>query len=464
MDVTTLTLSEAARLIAARQLSPLELTRACLERIARLEPRLVAFITVTADLALRQAQDAETAMQRSELRGPLHGIPIALKDLYETGGIRTTAGSSFLRDYVPEADCVAAQKLNAAGVVLLGKLNMNEWALGLTGDNVHYGSACNPWKLSHIPGGSSSGSAAALAATLCLGSLGSDTGGSIRIPASLCGIVGLKPTYGRVSLRGVIPLSSNLDHAGPMARCVRDVALLLQAIAGYDPGDPFSANVPTDDYLTMLDQGVRGWRVALVQGEFVSTADAEVLQAVYDAATVFEQLGAHITEVDLNWARDTHRLNRLMLAADAKAIHRERVQSNPQGFSAEVLARIQEADQFTAEDYALARRAQSFFRHRFAGFFVDYDILLLPTTPMPAPPRSDPEAMNKARSSMSFYTRAFNFAGVPALSVPCGFTRDGLPVGLQIVGPHWSEASVLRAGYAYEQATAWHKRQPPLTA
>ncbi|MEJ2301642.1 MAG: amidase, partial [Anaerolineales bacterium] len=249
MQLTSLTITEAAELLEKRAISPVDLTQAHLTRIQQVNPHLNCFITLTPELALQSARQAETAIQKGEYRSPLHGIPIALKDLYETAGVRATAGSKFFADYVPEHDCAAWEKLQAAGAINLGKLNLHEIALGVTNANPHFGDCHNPWALERSPGGSSGGSGAALAAELCLGSLGSDTGGSIRIPASLCGVVGLKPTYGRVSLRGVIPLSWNLDHAGPMARRVRDVAILLQIIAGYDSADPYSANLPVPDFV-----------------------------------------------------------------------------------------------------------------------------------------------------------------------------------------------------------------------
>ncbi|HEX9029097.1 MAG TPA: amidase, partial [Anaerolineales bacterium] len=268
MDTAYLTITQASELIRKGELSPVDLTQAYLERIASLDPQVNSYITITADQALEQARQAEVEIQRGQDRGPLHGIPLALKDLYETRGVRTTAGSRFFADYVPEADAATVQKLHEAGAVLLGKLNMHEIALGVTNNNPHYGPCRNPWALDRSPGGSSGGSGAALAAGLCLGSLGSDTGGSIRIPASLCGVVGLKPTTGRISGRGLIPLSRNLDHPGPMGRCVRDAALLLETLAGYDPADPYSVNIPVSDYMQTLEGGLKGMRVALASDEF----------------------------------------------------------------------------------------------------------------------------------------------------------------------------------------------------
>ncbi|RPI22167.1 MAG: amidase, partial [Chloroflexota bacterium] len=262
MELTALTLHEASTLLARSEVSPVELVSAVLGQIERLDAGLNCYITLTAESALDRARQAEAEIQRGKYLGPLHGVPVALKDLFETQGVRTTAGSKFFSEYVPEEDAAVVSRLRAGGAILLGKLNMHEIALGVTNENPHFGTCRNPWNREHLTGGSSGGSAAALSAEMCMGSLGSDTGGSIRIPASLCGVVGLKPTHGRASLRGVIPLSWNLDHAGPMGRCVRDVAYLLQAIAGYDPLDPASADWPVDDYLSLLDRGVRGWKAA----------------------------------------------------------------------------------------------------------------------------------------------------------------------------------------------------------
>src|SRR4030067_365434 len=261
MELTSLTIHAAAKLLKNKEISPVELTQAHLERIQLLDQRLNCFITLTPEIALAQARQAEVEVLRGGDKGPLHGIPLALKDLYETQGIRTTAGSTFFADYIPEEDAVAVQRLKEAGAVILGKLNMHEIALGVTNENPHYGDCCNPWDLTRISGGSSGGNATALAAGLCMGALGSDTGGSIRIPSALCGVVGLKPTYGRLSLRGVIPLSWNLDHAGPMGRCVRDEAILLQTIAGYDPEDAWSVDMPVEEYLSDLKSNFGHWRI-----------------------------------------------------------------------------------------------------------------------------------------------------------------------------------------------------------
>ncbi len=461
MNLIDLTITEAAVLLTRGEISPLELTRAHLERIQQVDGRLNSFITLTPELALQQARQAEAEMLAGTRKGPLHGIPLALKDLFETAGVRTTAGSSFWAEYVTETDAAAVQKLRAAGAVLLGKLNMHEIALGVTNENPHFGDTCNPHNLQCISGGSSGGAGAALAAGLCLGALGSDTGGSIRIPASLCGVVGLKPTRGRVSLRGVIPLSWNLDHAGPMARCVRDVALLLQAIAGYDPEDPWSEDVPVDDYLARLDDGVQGWRVALAGDEYFTTSeivDPEVAAAVQQAGQVFEGLGAQVEVVHFLNARDAAAANGLMTMADAAAFHRERMAESPQQFGPDVLGRLRRGASFTSSEYSLARRTQAVLKHQFVQFLDGqagdrpYDLLLTPATPITAPGRGSADAAERA-NLLTRFTSPFNLTGLPALAMPCGLSRSGLPLGLQIVARPWAEARLLRAAQAYEKAS-----------
>lgn len=461
MPLTSLTLLEAAQLIENREISPVELTQAHLSRIDALDPRLNAFITLTPEAALQSARQAESAIRDGRYLGPLHGIPLALKDLYETAGVRTTAGSKIFAGHVPEKDCAAWEKLQAAGAINLGKLNLHEIALGVTNNNPRFGACHNPWDLDRSPGGSSGGSGAALAAELCLGSLGSDTGGSIRIPASLCGVVGLKPTYGRVSLRGVIPLSWNLDHAGPMARRVRDVAVLLQAIAGYDPLDPYSINIPVPDFVRHMDGDVRGWRVALAQDEFFAKADEQVLTAVRKAAETFKALGAQVSEAEFPGAYEAAKANGLMTPSDAAAFYRDQLQDRPQDFGEDVRQRLQSGAAYISTEYILARRSQTVLRRQFESFFSTFDILLTPTTPVPAPLLEGPNAVEQARL-LTRFTAPFNLTGLPALSVPCGFTGDGLPMGLQIVGRPWAESKILNAGFAYEQATEWHKRRPKI--
>ena len=462
MELTRQTLAETAQLIRERQLSPVELTRACLDQIDRLNPALNCFITITAELALEQARQAEQALAKPSIQtGPLHGIPIALKDLFDTAGILTTAGSSFFFQHVPEQDAEVVRRIQQAGAILLGKLNMHEIALGVTNVNPHFGPCRNPWDSERVSGGSSGGSAVALAAGLCLGSLGSDSGGSIRIPASLCSVVGLKPTYGRVSLRGVLPLSWHTDHVGPLARTVQDVAILLSVIAGYDPHDPSSLQVPVDDYLTNLHIGVRGWRIALASGSYFDDIEPDVKSAIESAAQTFEGLGARVEPVAFPGARRAAQANGLMVTSDAAAFHRQRLESQPQGFGHDVLQRLRFGAAYTSSEYIQARRSQTVLRRQFEQFFESYDVLLTPATPVAAPLIAGPDAVEQARL-LTRFTAPFNLTGLPALSLPCGFTSQGLPIGLQIVARPWAEAALLRAAQAYEQATPWHSRTPEL--
>ncbi len=335
MDTLGLTLTEAREKILRGDTTPQELQEACLEQIKRLNPRINAFITVLEE----KASDSELMTTRKDL--PLWGLPIAVKDLYETRGIRTTAGTQFFADHIPSEDAAVVTKIKMAGAILLGKTNTHEIALGVTNINAAFGNCLNPWDTRRIPGGSSGGSAAAVASGMALGALGTDTGGSIRIPASLCGVTGLKPTYGRVSLRGIFPLSWNLDHSGPLTKCARDAAMLLQVMAGYDPDDPSSVNTPVDDYLSHIEGGVKDWKIALAVGEYIEDADSEVLAAIQEASRVFKSLGAVVEEVELPWLRDAALANALMTQADGAAFHRERLREHPERFGADVRSRLE---------------------------------------------------------------------------------------------------------------------------
>jgi aspartyl-tRNA(Asn)/glutamyl-tRNA(Gln) amidotransferase subunit A len=454
-ELTSLNIHEAAQQLKGRKISPVELVQAHLQRIEQLDKQVNAFITLTPELALQQARQAEADIMHGDYRGALHGIPLALKDLFETQGIRTTAGSTFFDEYFPEADAVVVEKLKQAGAVLLGKLNMHEIALGVTNENPHFGDCCNPWDLTRITGGSSGGNAAALAAGFCMGALGSDTGGSIRIPAALCGVVGFKPTYGRVSLRGVVPLSWNLDHAGPMARTVLDAAILLQAISGYDPLDAWSVDEPVDDYLHLPEEGIGRWKIALASGDYFSNpefVDKEIQAAVIGAAKVFEDLGAQVEAVAFPNALEAAMANGLMTPADAAAFHHQRLAENPQGFGLDVLKRLQAGAAYNSTEYSLARRMQTILRCEYNEYFKEYDLLLTPTTPITAPERGSADAVERARL-LTRFTAPFNLTGLPALSMPCGWSRAKLPIGLQIVGKAWGEAKVLAACRLYEQAS-----------
>jgi aspartyl-tRNA(Asn)/glutamyl-tRNA(Gln) amidotransferase subunit A len=460
-DISRLTISAAGQAYRRGELSPVEVTRALLARIEELNPRLNAYLTVTAESALAEAGAAEEAFRHGEARGPLQGIPIGLKDLYDVAGVRTTAGSIILADNRATGDATVTARLRAAGAVLLGKLHMHEWALGVTSINPHYGACRNPWDTSCVAGGSSGGSAAALAAGLCLGSFGSDTGGSIRIPAALCGVTGLKPTHGRVSLRGVVPLSWSLDHAGPLALTVRDVALLLQAVAGYDPEDPTSADVPVDDYLGGLERGLAGIRVLVPANHFYDSSDPEVAGLVMAAVADLARAGARVEHVELPGIEGLSAFSLTINLSDAAAYHKAHLSERPGDIGDDVLARLRMGEGKTGTEYALARQRGRQWRRKLALLLAGETLLVTPTTPVTAFPIEGAQAITAARRLTSF-TAPFNLTGLPAISVPCGYTQRGLPAGLQLIGRPWNEALVLRAAQAYESATEWHRIRPKL--
>ena len=463
-NLNSLTIPTALEALRQNKISPQDLTSASLRQIERLNPTLNAFITVINGPPETASSEREKDINHSASSARamlLSGIPIAVKDLFDTAGVRTTAGSKFFTDNIPETDAFVVGKLKEAGALILGKTNTHEIALGVTGNNPHYGIARNPWDTTRIPGGSSSGSAIAVATGMALGALGTDTGGSIRIPASLCGIVGLKPTYGRVSLRGVFPLSWNLDHVGPLTKTVEDAALLLQVISVYDPIDPASINMLIGDYLGHLMDDMKGRKIALGIGEYIESADPEVLDAVREAATVFASFGCRLQEVDVSWIREAALANKTMTQADGAAVHRERLQEHPDWFGDDIRRRLEDGAKTTSTEYSLARRTQAEVRKRCEQFFELYDLLLVPTTPIAAPTIAGNDAVEQA-GRLTRFTAPFNLTGLPALSVPCGFTKDGLPIGLQIISRVWADAKVLNAGYAYEQATEWHKKRPEL--
>jgi aspartyl-tRNA(Asn)/glutamyl-tRNA(Gln) amidotransferase subunit A len=454
----TLTISTALESLREGRTSPQLLAEACHRQIKRLNTTLNAFITVI------DPQDALNAQIPSNgpLTNELRGVPIAIKDLFDTAGIRTTVGSKFFAENIPQQDAFVVAKLKQAGALVIGKTNTHEIALGITGNNPHYGTARNPWDTSRIPGGSSSGSAIAVLTGMALGALGTDTGGSIRIPASLCGVVGFKPTFGRVSTRGVFPLSWNLDHVGPLTICVRDAALMMQVISVYDPVDPASIKMLAGDYISHLLDDIEGRNIALGVGEYMETSDPEILEGVYAAARVFaEQLGCRVQEVDVSWLREAALANKTMTQSDGAAVHRDRFKEQPDWFGEDIRRRLEEGARTTSTEYILARRTQTEVRKKCEQFFESYDLLILPTTPIAAPTIEGHDAVEQA-GRLTRFTAPFNLAGLPALSVPCGFTRDGLPIGLQIVSRAWADARVLNAGYAFEQATEWHSQFPKL--
>ena len=456
-EINFLSIHEALQQMQDGTLPPRALTEACFRQIERLNPKLNAFITV---YDIPASEEEIATPQKTQLAMTLSHIPFAIKDLFETKGIRTTAGSLFFKDYLPSEDAAVIQKLKAAGAVIMGKTNTHEIALGVTTNNPHFGATRNPWDITRIPGGSSGGSAVAVATGMSLAALGTDTGGSIRIPASLCGVVGLKPTYGRVSLRGVFPLSWNLDHVGPITHTVKDAALVLQLIAGYDANDPASINMLLGDYLNHLEDEIKGKKFALAVGSYVEDADEEVITAVNETVKVFASFGAKVEKVETDFLREAALANALMTQTDGAAYHSERMAEHPDWFGADVRERLETGTSVTSTEYSLARRAQTQMSHRFVQFFKQYDFLLLPTTPIPAPLIEGSNAVEQARR-LTRFTAPFNLTGLPAISVPCGFNQEGLPIGLQIVVKAWNEAALLQAAHAYERETNWGKRYPP---
>jgi aspartyl-tRNA(Asn)/glutamyl-tRNA(Gln) amidotransferase subunit A len=457
-----LSIAESSRFIAARDLSPVELTRACLARIEALNPVLNAFITITAEQAMDRAREAEAEIMRSGPRGPLHGVPYALKDIYDTRGIRTTAHSALHANRVPEADSACAERLAAAGGVLLGKLATHEFATGGPAYDLPWPPARNPWLLDRFPGGSSSGAGAAVAAGLAPGALGSDTGGSIRLPAAFCGLAGIKPTYGRVSKRGVLPLSWTLDNCGPLTWTVEDAAILLQCIAGFDPQDPSTVNLPVPDLRADLDKGIAGLRIGVVRDfHGPGSGVSEVMQGAMDASLdVLRGLGAQVVDVVLPSIDDYQACYRAIVMSEAFSIHGEDLRKHPEKFSAVTRFRILPGVLLSAEDHIAGLRFQHALVARTLEAMHGLDGLVTASIYGPAPVQAEmaPEGsfLNPPLSN------PFNIAQLPAMNVCNGFCEDGLPLGMQVVGRPYQEPMVLRIAHAYEAATSWRKQRPGL--
>ena len=455
-DLTGLTLKRASDLIRHKTVSPSDLTQACLRRIERYNDKVNAFITVTGEQALISAREMEAELRRGKWRGPLHGIPIAIKDNIDTAGTRTTAASGVYKDRVPADDADVVRRLKAAGAIILGKLNLQEFAYGGTSYESFFGPVHNPWALDHIPGGSSGGSAAAVSANLCFGALGTDTAGSVRIPASYCGVVGLKPTYGRVSLRGIIPLSWTLDHCGPICRTVEDSSLMLQAMAGFDPLDPASNNVPVPDYSLAFTKPVSKLRLGIPRAPFFEDLNPEVAQAINTAIDVFRKLTAQITDTTLP---AVFQLVPQIIGPEAYAYHEKLLAESSglyQPFTRDRI--VQFAADVKAPAYADALHQTNLLRREIVKAFANVDLLITPTTPDPAETLADARTIDPLPRN----TAPFDVFGLPTISLPCGFTRLGLPIGLQISGAPFAEATVLSLARAYERETEWHNRRPPL--
>ena len=455
------TIESLSRRIRAREISPTELTHDCLDRIAKLNPQLNAFITVLAEPALEQARRAEQEIFRGKYRGPLHGIPIGLKDILDTAGVRTTAASALFKDRIPAEDAEVVRRLRANGAIILGKQNLHEFAYGGSSLISFYGEIHNPWDTARVAGGSSGGSAASVASGMGLAAVGTDTAGSVRLPAAYCGVVGLKPTYGRISTRGVVPLAQSFDHVGPITNSVCDAALMLQVLAGYDTGDAASVEIAVTDYTCDLDDALPNLRIGVPRAFFFDDLDPEVAGAIEKAIQVFRELGAEICdEIQLEVSTD-----RTLSSAESWAYHEPFVARSPELYQPATMARVKSGEKISAADVLRARQELDASRVAITKMFEDVDVLLTPTVPIPPPRIADlqknPENLRPAELVMLRNTRPFNVWGIPAISVPCGFTMDGMPIGLQLGAAAWKEDTVLGAAHAYERATAWRAKIAP---
>ena len=467
-DLHLLTIAQAAQLIESRLLSPLELTRSYLDRIDRLNPRLGAYITVMAESALAQAARAESDIANGRYRGKLHGVPIAIKDIIYTKGVLTSAGSRVLADHIPDYDSTIVERLADAGSVLLGKLNLSEFAIGGT-INHPYGTPRNPRDTGHSAGGSSSGSAVAVAAALCAGSLGSDTGGSIRGPSAFCGIVGLRPTYGRVTRHGVVPMSWSLDTVGPMTHTVEDCAIMLQAIAGRDKKDPSSVSEPVPDYSASFGEWPAGARIALPrQAMDFDGLNREVKSSVESAADKLAEIGADVEPADMPMLAHSGAVFLATADVDSAAFHMDTLKSKPHLYDWNTRTRLESAAITPSPVYLRGLRARTLVREEMMGVLEDCDFIVMPSSPTVAPPiarsTGSPGGYYQGKLDLSRrrYTSPAALAGLPAISVPCGFSESGLPIGLQIIGRPFSEPDLFRVAHAYEQASDWSSSQAPI--
>ncbi len=453
-------ISELAPRLASGEISPIDLTDVMLARISRYNAVVNAYITVTEASARESAQAAASAIRAGNYLGPLHGIPIAIKDLFATRGIRTTFGSRVFADWVPDYDAAAVERLRDAGAILIGKTNMHELAYGTTSENVHYGPVRNPWNPAYHPGGSSGGSAAAVAAGLACAALGSDTGASVRQPAACCGIVGLKPTFGRVSKFGALPLAWSMDHVGPMARTVRDCALLLQVLAGYDERDAGCVRREVPDFLAALANNIRGCRIAVARDYFFEDCEPDVVVAVEESLRRLRDLGASVEDIVVPDMRAALAAGALIIAVEAASYHAADLRERPQAFSKELQATLELGGYYSGVQYVQAQRLRRKLSEELHEVMRGFDALAMPASPVPATEiGKDPPGHARLRSRN---TLPFNFISLPAISVPCGFTKSGLPIGLQLVGQPFNEARVLQVAYAYEQANTGPAQYPDL--
>jgi len=461
-----MSLTAVAKAIAGKQLSSHEVTRSCLHRIAQWQPKLNAFMTVEAEAALKAADDADAALAKGQNRGPLHGVPLAHKDMYYDAGHVVSCGSLIRRDFVASTTSTALQRLKDAGTIRLGSLGMAEFAYGPTGHNFHYGAVHNPWKFGYVTGGSSSGSGSAVAARLTFAALGSDTGGSIRMPAHFCGITGLKVTWGRISRAGAMPLSQSLDTVGPLARTVEDCALLLGLMAGADPEDPTASTAPVPDYMAATSASIKGLRIGVPTSFYVDDLDADVAKILDDTIAVLKREGADIVKVDLPDQRQLSSACQLVLATEAAAYHKRWLIERPQDYGPQVLMRLQNGLAIPGVLYleALRWRGPALAAHVAAT--ANVDAVLAPVAPVAAPSIAESDVGNARDAEaviqrLTRFTRTINYLGLPALSIPSGFTAKGLPVGMQLVGRSFDEATLLTIGAAFQRATDFHEKVPP---
>jgi aspartyl-tRNA(Asn)/glutamyl-tRNA(Gln) amidotransferase subunit A len=461
-----MTIQEAAAALRARKVSSVELTKAALGRIRKLNPKLNAIQTLLEEKALESAQEADQELSMSIDLGPLHGIPIAVKDVFETRGIRTTCGSKLFADFVPDRDAAVVEKLDSAGAVLIGKTGMHELAYGVTSNNPHFGAVRNPWDPERIPGGSSGGSGSAVASGMVFMAMGSDTGGSIRLPAAYCGTVGLKPTFGRVSRYGVMPLDFSLDHMGPLARSVRDAALTLDVLAGYDPRDETSSRRPVDSYVPPPDCAIPGLRIGWPENFYFDRIDPAVMEGLRRMIAAAEQTGAQITPVQVPDIAAINAVGRVILMSEASALMAPFLDRRD-SFGPDVLALLDQGRLIPATDYVNAQRLRRIYQREFRALWENVDCLLTPTAPMGAPKIGQAtvkigENSEDVRLASTRLVRAINVLGLPAIAMPCGLDIDGMPVSAQIIGKPFDEATLLRVAACIEDNTDFHDLKPVL--
>ena len=460
-----LSLTEVAQAIAQKRFSSREVTKSCLDRIAQWQPRLNAFLAIEPDEALAAADAADAALAKGNARGALHGVPLAHKDMYYDAGRIVTCGSKIRRDFVATSTSTALQRLKDAGTVRLGSLQMVEFAYGPTGHNAHYGAVHNPWGLDHITGGSSSGSGSAVAARLTFAALGSDTGGSIRMPAHFCGVTGLKTTYGRISRAGAMPLSQSLDTVGPLARTAEDCALLLGLMAGADPHDPTAAAEPVPDYVAATRESITGLTIGVPSAFYVDDLDPEVERILDETIAVLKREGANIVQVELPDQRQLTAAAQLVVAVEASAFHKRWLIERPQDYGPQVLMRLQNGLAIPGVSYLEAMRWRGPALAAYLAAVAGTDAVIVPGAPVPAPTLAESDVGNGPDADaviqrLTRFTRPVNYLGVPSLAIPSGFTKNGLPVGMQLIGRSFDEAMLLRIGAAFQRATDFHERVP----